>query len=48
MFKYDLNKYEYGFIFRSLECFEMVKVVKVNMLIFHFERQNFDRIYIQI
>ena len=47
MFNYDLNN-EYGFIFRSLESFEMVKVVKVNMLTFDFEKQNFDRIDIQI
>ena len=48
MFKYDLNKYEYRFIFKSLESFETVKVVKVNLLTFNFEKQNFDCIYIQI
>ena len=48
VFKYDLNKYEYRFIFRSLESFKTVKVIKVNMLTFDFEKQNFDQIYIQI
>ena len=48
MFKYDLNRYEYRFIFKSLESCKTVKVVKVNLLTFSFEKQNFDRIYIQI
>ena len=42
MFKYDLNKYEYKFIFRSSGSFETIKVVKVNILTFNFEKQNFE------